>query len=310
MARLLSLSRELIYIILGFSGLQALSALTRTCKALRALAEPVLYLRDRESRSPKLLLWAVKTQRAATITKALQDGYDIDFADSQELTALHHATRHNGDELVRFLLQNGAGVDPDSTWHGTPLDYACENGHFRSAIALVEAGACADPSALCSCVRSIHVNEPVSDTMKELECLQEQLSRKLVTSLSRSGDFSRCHGGSTPLLCAVLRDNLPAIQLLLGLGVDANTPDYEGITPLMAAVSALDLGYVKVFLAAGAEPNRRSQRGKSALDFLEPNIGNKETMGILQQLLEHGADIPGCAEGVSHVLSSRAHESF
>ncbi|KAK0739035.1 hypothetical protein B0T21DRAFT_135733 [Apiosordaria backusii] len=139
MALLLSLPAELIHIILEFLGLPAVSALARTCMGLCALAEPVLYLRDRESDWPRALLWAVKSKRTATITKALRADYDIDLADSQGLTPLHHATRHIGDELVQSLLQNGAQIDPSAALHGTPLDYACENRNFQSAIALVEA---------------------------------------------------------------------------------------------------------------------------------------------------------------------------
>jgi ankyrin repeat protein len=280
---------------------------------LRALAEPVLYLKDRESDWPRAILWAVKSQRTATITKALRAGHDVDLADSQELTPLHHATRHIGDELVQFLVQNGAQIDLSATWHGTPLDYACENWNFQCAIALVDAGACVDPSVLCSCVRSIHVSseeELAFGGMKELERLHKQLARKLFTSLSTSGLSRHCHEGNTPLLCAVSNNDLPAVQMLLGLGVDANAADHEGITPLMMAAHDLNLGHVKVLLAAGANPNCTSRRGESVLDFLAPNPLNGEMTGILQQLLEYGVDIPDCTEGVSRFFSPRPHGFF
>ncbi|KAL2133651.1 hypothetical protein VTI74DRAFT_1966 [Chaetomium olivicolor] len=298
MARLLSLPTELICIILGLLEFPALSSLTRTCRDFYALAEPVLYLRDKESDWPRALIWAVKSQRTATITKALQAGYDVDLADSQELTPLHHATRIGG-KLVQFLVQRKAQIDLSATRHGTPLDYACENRNFQSAIALVEAGALVDPSVLCSCVRSIYVSseeELASGGMKELERLQEQLAQKLFTSLATSGRSSHCHEGNTPLLCAVSRNDLPATRLLLSLGVDVNAADHEGITPLMIAANDLNPGLVKVLLAAGANPNCTSRRGESALDFLAPNTVNEEKMDILQQLLEYGVDIPDCTE--------------
>ncbi|KAK0739034.1 ankyrin repeat-containing domain protein, partial [Apiosordaria backusii] len=94
----------------------------------------------------------------------------------------------------------------------------------------------------------------------------------------------------TPLLCAVSHDDLPAIQLLVSLGVDVNAADHKGITPLMIAVEKPNLGHVKVLLVAGASPNCTSRRGESVLDFLAPNPVNEEMMGILQQLLEHGLD--------------------
>jgi ankyrin repeat protein len=251
----------------------------------------------------------VKSGETTTITKRLQAGYDINLADNRDLTPLHHATCHIGDELVQFLLRNGAQIDLGATGVGTALDYACEQQNFRSAIALVEAGAYVHPNALCSCVRGIHVSSKeglASDRMRELERLQEQLAQKLVTELSVSGFRPRCHG-STPLLCAVSNDDLPAMRLLLSLGVDVNAPDHKGITPLMMAVEKSNLDHVSVLLAAGADPNRYSHRGESAFCFVEPN---NRMSGILKLLLEHGIDIPNCAEGVSHFLSSRAHRLF
>ena len=147
---------------------------------------------------------------------------------------------------------------------------------------------------LCTCVRSIPASskeELASGGMEELERLQEQLARKLLTSLSTSGLSCHCHKGNTPLLCAVSNNDLPAVQLLLGLGVDVNAADHEGKTPLMMAANYPRLGHVEVLLRNGASLDCTSDRGESVFDFLRPNLGSEEwseeATGILRLLRKH-----------------------
>ena len=56
-------------------------------------------------------------------------------------TALHMASYHGQDKVVKYLLKSGAQVDAMSRRGRTPLHDACKSGHSQVVELLVEAGA-------------------------------------------------------------------------------------------------------------------------------------------------------------------------
>ena len=81
------------------------------------------------------------------ITRLLQADPSLDLSsrDSQDVTPLHWAAINAHIPTCRFLLDNGADVDPiGGDLHATPLQWAARNGHLYVVHLLLSRGA--DPS--------------------------------------------------------------------------------------------------------------------------------------------------------------------
>jgi ankyrin repeat protein len=69
----------------------------------------------------------------------LDGGVRVDDEDDLGRTALHHACLLGSDEMVSFLLKNGADPSALDSESKTPLRLACENKRLRAVIALLSA---------------------------------------------------------------------------------------------------------------------------------------------------------------------------
>jgi ankyrin repeat protein/uncharacterized protein len=87
--------------------------------------------------------------------------------------------------------------------------------------------------------------------------------------------------GWQPLQHAVIRRNVPLVQLLIDRGADPNASDCRGVTPLEQASRNSDVDIVKVLLAAGARPNVGSPLNFAAFHG---------SVAVATMLLRHGAD--------------------
>ena len=96
-------------------------------------------------------------------------------------------------------------------------------------------------------------------------------------------------GSCCAMTYAVERRDLPILDLLLGVGADANLEWCRGQTPLSVAVNANDLVLARRLLDAGADPDREispgSQQAQPPLHWCIEN-GYLEMMALL---LDYGA---------------------
>ena len=69
--------------------------------------------------------------------------------------------------------------------------------------------------------------------------------------------------GRTPLLIATEKNDLPAVEMLLGAGADRKATDYTGRTALHLATT---VEMVRLLMQAGLDPNVKDGRGESAFD--------------------------------------------
>ncbi|KAK2168006.1 hypothetical protein LSH36_21g01016 [Paralvinella palmiformis] len=250
-------------------------------------------------------------------------GADVDVADDVGYTALHVASKHGHHASLVALLDRGACVDFDgpagsaasralSELTINPLSLAIENNQVNCQVALLKRGA--NPN------RKYFLGHEINMVPIEyVQCLDALLEYGADPDV-----FSR--GGLTPLMRACKCKNMAAVRVLLSHGASVNIqcpPRFDQKTALHFAASAgdpdivnaiMDAGaatcrppdfdhsplelalvgdkveVVRVLLDRGADANETNDDRCSALQVAVSTLGLDHQRGMIESLLQHGAD--------------------
>jgi ankyrin repeat protein len=214
------------------------------------------------------------TGNAAAVRMLIARGADVNAKEpSQNQTALMWAAAERHSEVVKTLIEHGADLQARTKRGFSALHFAAREGDLECATLLLEAGTDID-------IRS----QPA--------VAEKPSGRGAPTTLGATGGGNYAGGGgraggpsyeatvssgSTPLLVATVRAQVPFALFLLERGADPNASD-AGMTPLHWAVGTWESGeanpvfgftdamsgiperqakvqLVKALLARGANPN-------------------------------------------------------
>ncbi|KFY24409.1 hypothetical protein V493_05248 [Pseudogymnoascus sp. VKM F-4281 (FW-2241)] len=218
-------------------------------------------------------------------------------------TALHYAAEQGHEEIVRLLLENGAGMKVKNRYGERALHCAARQGQKTVVQLLLEKGADTD------------LKSGVGETA--LHYAAYCGDRELVGLLLQKGadTMAKNFSGETVLHYAALGGFEAVVGLLLEKGVDIkaktksgdgaalssdvmegiateiNAKNASGATALRYAIQCGNNELVRLLLENGAdinsETNSKTGRGKTALHRAVKSIGDGE---LVQLLLEYGAD--------------------
>lgn len=211
------------------------------------------------------LMWAAAEGHADVVQALIDAGADFRDALPSGFTPTMFAAREGRTEVVRVLLK--AGVDanevtaPERKTNGrepvagtSALVLAVENGHFETAVALLDAGA--DPNDQRSGYTPLHVmtwvrkpnrgdgldGEPPPQgsgaigSLAFVEKLIEHgadVNARLKKGPKGGGRLG--HPGATPFLLASAATDAPLMRKLAQLGADPHLANDEKTAPLLAA---------------------------------------------------------------------------
>lgn len=194
-----------------------------------------------------MLLTAVANNNLELAKTAVANGANVNYAKKDHYTPLTLAVKNKNAIMVAFLLNNGADSNQKMdrfSYLDTPLIFAVQNDDLKVAQMLVQSGA--------------DVNTP--------------------REMKNSG-FPTNSDGATPLIFAIQKElsdlpSLAMVQFLISKGADVNQANAHDYTPLMASAEykwgkqqQTRCQIAKALLQAGADPARKTDKGKTALQY-------------------------------------------
>ncbi|KAF4852504.1 Ankyrin repeat and KH domain-containing protein 1 [Colletotrichum siamense] len=193
------------------------------------------------------------------------------------MTPLQQASSDGHDEIVRLLLEHGAGINLSGK-HGNALSAAAKNRHMGTVQLLVDHNADVDAggerfaSALSAAAWGGN-----TDIVQHL--------------LDHDADVNATGKSlASPLVSAVTKGHADVVQLLLDSGADVTALNSAGCA-LMAAAQHSRILIAKLLLEQGANVQCR-HRGLEDTYHLNPLViaSGKGDLEVMKLLLEHGAD--------------------
>lgn len=256
-------------------------------------------LAEEERSSP--LCCATTQGESAIVTKLLAHGAQIN-ATSSLGSALTVAARYAYPEIVDLLLAHGADFTQIDSSQRSALDWALRNENLRIVESLFEAGAMPAPAdldaALLLAVLSGNTNHAsrlldagaspqAAFTANGLPLAENKPQEERRSRRHRYLDDGDERAGSTALMLASARGNLPLVELLLARGADLGARNRQGESALVFGADSGSLEVVSRLLAAGAEVDALTGEGESAMHAAAVNAGPE----MLDLLHRYGGDI-------------------
>ena len=239
----------------------------------------------------------VKAVRALVDQRA-----DVNAAEPDGTTPLHHASDRDLPDVVRTLVRAGANVKAANRYGATPLWLAALNGSAATIGILLEAGADANAAnADGETALMVASRTGKADAVNVL--------------LARGADPNVKEGwrGQTALMWAAAEGHASVIDALVARGANVNARSNGGFTPILFAAREGRIAAVEALLKAGANMNdslpvraRRPAQGAAAIPApATPEVGLNAFLlaagsahyELAALLLDRGADPNAAPQG-------------
>jgi ankyrin repeat protein len=204
---------------------------------------------------------AIRNDNAADL-KALIGSEDVNAKDSRGATPLMYAAAFGNVTQMKLLLESGADVNAQNTFHATALIWA--GGDAVKSRLLIEHGA------------DVNVRTQQGRTAL-MAAAKRNGNADLVRLLLKKGADVKAPGDTT-MIPAAQSGDVEIMRLLIESGADVNCVSPRlADTPLMYAAASDNVEAVRLLLAKGANPN-------AALKIMTRVIGGSTLdMGIGKQ---------------------------
>lgn len=194
--------------------------------------------------------------------RLLEQGADIDGNHNfLGMTPLHCAASRGNDEVVEFLLDNGADGNAAAKDGNTALHMATQQGH-RKVMKLL----------LSRRVNSRTTNGHGATSLQlAVGTATDEATVPLLVKNRVDVNIRNIRTGNTALHLAVEWRRPRIIQFLLEKGVGINLTNEDGLTPLQLAASSDNCEAIPLLLQHGAQVEGRSLAGLTALQLAAHN---------------------------------------
>src|SRR5688572_15733725 len=230
-------------------------------RLLPALLTVGLLAQADAARAGQRLAEAAARADAAAVRVLLREQTDVNAADTDGTTALHHAVWADALTMADELIRAGANVRAANAFGITPLFLAAEQGNAAMARRLLDAGA------------DVSTTDGTGDTV--LMAAVRSGSRDLVQMLLDRGapvNTAEPELQHTALMYAVRADDGPLVELLLARGAAIEARTRVGAKPAVRPPGAGGGSHGVGIVRSGVPPEGEQQPtpgGMTALLFAE-----------------------------------------
>ncbi|MFT4178349.1 MAG: ankyrin repeat domain-containing protein [Thermomonas sp.] len=273
-------------------SLPVLAALLPDLRLLRALIERGVNLNVVHAGMTPLLAatrdsWHGRPEAVMTL---LANGADPRATDAEGNTPLHHAARSSDPGVAALLRDAGAQIDACNHDGVSPLGAACMVGNWRLARFLLENGARIEPEngrpALLSAAATEEDDAAGVQLLlrhKASDDARDENGRSALHEAASAGHAGICQAlldagadanvsdaeGRTPLLDAARGGHLPVLETLLSGKADVHARDGHGMGALHLACTAEapSVAMIRRLQELGVDPLATDALGRSAIDL-------------------------------------------
>ncbi|XP_041472817.1 palmitoyltransferase ZDHHC17-like [Lytechinus variegatus] len=192
------------------------------------------------------------------VRKFVEEGYDVNQPDHENVTLLHWAAINNRADIVRYLVSKEAIIDKlGGDLNSTPLHWAVRQGHLPMVVLLMQYGA--DPS--------LRDGEGCSGIHLACQFAHTPIVAYLI---AKGQDANMIDGnGMTPLMWAAYKAfSMDPTRLLLTMGANPNIQDkkFENGALHWAAVQG-NMAAVNCLVKFGADTYMENKSHQTCMDL-------------------------------------------
>jgi ankyrin repeat protein len=272
---------------------------------LAVAAVPFLQADGRDLR----VLEAVKRRDEKTLTVLLRAKADVNAAQPDGSTALTWAIHLGERDMAEALMHAGANVNTTDEYGETPLTLAAANGDSVLVQHLLTAGAKGDAvrwngetalmlaagagsldavKALVLHGADVNAADPRRKQTALMWAAAEGYSDVVAALVEIGGNVKAVSGGGfTPLVFAVVKNDVASIKTLLKAGADPNYTLASGAKPLTVALSYGNTNAALALLDGGAIITARDRAGNTPLHV----AAQQGDLAVVKALIAKGADV-------------------
>ena len=258
-----------------------------------------------ETADERSLRGAAYNGQVGDVKRLLSAGTDPNVPNHGGLTAVHHAALKANAFVLELLLEAGGDPDAASSDGNIPLHFAAsfefERFSQQAIRVLLDYGAAPD------------LFNEAGQSPLHLVARRHRSELSIVHLLGAGADPNRTdRRGDTPLHYAISRYSRfsPGIvAALVDHGAKADLAGADGETPLQrfARLGRNDGGIVAALVDGGGDPNRKNPDGETPLHTTIRNGGSAERPGVVEALLQLGAD-PCIRDGAGYIPYNAARK--
>ncbi len=233
------------------------------------LAE-IAYLANQE------LLNAVKENDIERVIKAMKNGADVNYQDSNGDTAFHIACKEatTDIDILQTMIKHGANETITGQDDKTPLDWA-EIKQSMKKIKVIKDALNARRNDITNAIDELH-NACINGDYNKVKTLINAGFNVNATDKD----------GNTAILFASIRGHSEIVELLIKNGAKVNVKNNAGITPLMRATVKSKTKTMQILIDNRADLYAKDNEGKSVIYYADNSLYFEKSRPLINKAIQ------------------------
>jgi ankyrin repeat protein len=207
------------------------------------------------------------------VKNIIKAGADVNIKDSNKLIALHYASKSNNIEIALEVINANSDINSKDSYNITPLIYSIMYNSKDVFDLLMKLDV--DVNVLSNSGTALY-NAVIKNNIDFVEAL-----------IKKGADVNRGNFDEAPIIRATINNYKDILELLInnGANLDVKSGDFKylGYTPLLFAILYQDVDNVKLLIDKGADIYVKTSTYLTIYDFAA-HVKNKEIDDIISKI--------------------------